>query len=34
MDAWGYRMIAAVNTVAECSALGLGLKKETFTEKL
>ena len=34
MDAWGNKLLATVNTVAETVALGFGLERGVFTEKL
>ena len=34
MDAWGTKLRAAVGTVAEMAARGLGLEKDTFTSKM
>lgn len=31
MDAWGYKMISAVEAVAEMAAIGFGLPKDAFT---
>lgn len=34
MDVWGFHLIDAVSTAAEMSALGMGLEKEIFTDKM
>lgn len=34
MDKWGYKLLNAVNTVAEMSAIGMGLPKNTFVEMM
>lgn len=34
MDKWGYKLHGAVNAVSEMCAIGLGLEKTNFTEKL
>lgn len=34
MDKWGNQLLSAVYTVAEMSALGMGLEKNTFTQNL
>ena len=34
MDKWGNQLISAVYTVAEMSALGMGLQKDSFTKCL
>ena len=34
MDAWGTKLIDAVYVVAEMTARGLGLEKDTFTSKM
>ncbi|KAF3452683.1 hypothetical protein FNV43_RR03116 [Rhamnella rubrinervis] len=31
MDSWGYKMISAIETVAEMAAIGFGLPKDAFT---
>ncbi|KAL2326481.1 hypothetical protein Fmac_025539 [Flemingia macrophylla] len=31
MDSWGYKMIAAIEVVAEMAAIGFGLPKDAFT---
>jgi hypothetical protein len=31
MDSWGYKMISAVEVVAEMAAIGFGLPKDAFT---
>ncbi|EPS69800.1 hypothetical protein M569_04962, partial [Genlisea aurea] len=31
MDSWGYKMIAAIEAVAEMAAVGFGLQKDAFT---
>lgn len=31
MDSWGYKMISAVESVAEMAAIGFGLSKDAFT---
>lgn len=34
MDKWGYKLHDAVNAVSEMAAIGLGLEKSNFTQKL
>lgn len=34
MDKWGNKLIEAVRQVAEMSAIGMGLEKNTFTERM
>jgi len=34
MDAWGNKMMAAVGTVAEMAAIGFGLDKDAFTQRM
>ena len=34
MDAWGYKMLNALNTVSEMAALGFDLPADTFTKRL
>lgn len=34
MDQWGNHMVSACETAAEMAAVGLGLEKETFTERM
>lgn len=34
MDKWGYKLLDAVNVVAEMSAIGMGLPKNTFVEHM
>lgn len=34
MDKWGYKLLDAVNVVAEMSAIGMGLPKSTFVEHM
>mmetsp|Transcript_13372 Transcript_13372/g.22760 ORF Transcript_13372/g.22760 Transcript_13372/m.22760 type:complete len:135 (-) Transcript_13372:350-754(-) len=34
MDKWGSKLIGAVNVVAEMAALGMGLERSAFTDRL
>ncbi len=34
MDRWGHHMVNAAETAVEMCAIGLGLPKDTFTEKM
>ncbi len=34
MDGWGNHMIRAVETAAEMAAIGMGIDKSTFTERM
>lgn len=34
MDSWGYKMISAVEAVAEMAAIGFGLEKDAFTSRM
>ena len=34
MNNWGYKLLNAVETVAEMSAVGMGLDKNTFTRRM
>lgn len=34
MDTWGHLMLGTITTVSEMVALGLGLERETFTQRM
>lgn len=34
MDKWGYKLLNAVNVVAEMAAVGMGLPKDTWVKDL
>ena len=34
MDTWGHLMLGTITTVSEMVALGLGLEKDTFTQRM
>ena len=34
MDKWGNKLIETVQTVAEMSAIGMGLDKDAFTDRM
>lgn len=34
MDKWGYKLLDAVSSVAEMSAIGMGLPKDTFVQHM
>jgi isopenicillin N synthase-like dioxygenase len=34
MDGWGNHMIHAIETAAEMAAIGMGVEKSTFTERM
>jgi isopenicillin N synthase-like dioxygenase len=34
MDKWGYKLLDAVHCVSEMAALGMGLDKNAFTDRL
>jgi hypothetical protein len=34
MNTWGYKMYNAIDVIAEMAAIGMGVKRDTFTKRM